>query len=68
MNLIKVEGHNSLRKDAQTGAVVNTDRESLMAARRRRDAILAEREKVKSLEDKVAQLESLLNKIIESSQ
>lgn len=57
-----------MRKDAQTGAVVNTDRESLMAARRRRDAILAEREKVKTLEDKVAKLESLLNKIIESSQ
>lgn len=65
MDLLKVEGHNSLRKDAQTGAVVNTDRESLIAARRRRDAILAEREKVKTLEDKVAKLESLIQQLIE---
>lgn len=65
MELHKVEGHASIQKDVNTGAVLNTDREALLAARRRREAILAERNKVKSLEEKIDILERALNELLE---
>jgi len=65
MELYKVEGHAGIQKDVNTGAVLNTDREALLAARRRREAIIAERSKVKSLEEKVETLERLLNELLE---
>lgn len=64
MDLIQVEGNPALRKDAQTGAVINNDREALLAARRLKDQRLAEINKVNELEDKVAKMELLLKQLL----
>jgi hypothetical protein len=67
-NLQKIEGYSSLRKDAQTSAVVNTDREALLMARKRRDQVLAEKQQITTLEDKVAELEKLVRQLLEGKQ
>lgn len=65
MDLLHVEGMPALRKDAQSGAVINTDREALLAARRLKEARLAEQDKVKNLEEKVDRLTALLEQLLE---
>lgn len=62
--LIKVEGMPGLCREAQSGGVINTDREALLAARRLKEQKLAEREKLENLEAKVERLEALLNKLL----
>ncbi|AND75045.1 hypothetical protein pf16_122 [Pseudomonas phage pf16] len=64
MDLLLVEGNPGLRKDAQTGAVINNDREALLAARRLKEQRLAEINKVNELEDKVAKMELLLKQLL----
>lgn len=64
-DLLRVEGLPALRKDARSGAVINTDREALLEARRIRDQKLKEREHITKLEEKVDRLEALLNKLLE---
>lgn len=65
MQLLQIEGNPSLSKDAQTGGVINTDREALMAARRLKDERLAEINKVKNLESKVDELTELVKRLLE---
>lgn len=64
MDLLHVEGVPSLRKDAQTGGVINNDREALLAARRLKEARLAEIDKVKNLESKVDELTDLVKRLL----
>lgn len=64
MDLINIEGIPSLCKDAQTGGVINNDREALLAARRLKEARLAEIDKVKNLESKVDELTELVKRLI----
>lgn len=64
MSYVKVKGHNGMAKDLQTGAVVNTDRAALLAARKRKKEILEEKNKIKTMEDRIEFLESKLNQIL----
>lgn len=64
MELVKVEGAPGLRRDTQSGAIINTDRDALLAARSVKARKLAEQETIKTLEDKVERLEALLNKLL----
>lgn len=64
MDLLHVEGIPSLRKDAQTGGVINNDREALLAARRLKESRLAEIGKVKDLESRVDELTELVNRLL----
>lgn len=64
MGLIPIEGHDGLGKDPLSGAIVNTDREALIAARKRKAAILEDKEKLSTLETRVAHLEKLLEKVL----
>lgn len=59
-NLVKVEGHGSLRKDAQTSAVVNIDKEALIAAKKRKKAILDEKDRIVNLEARIQKLEKII--------
>ena len=63
-NLLRVDGHDKLSKDAQTGGVVNTDVDGLNAARAAKRKLLESRNKIESLEDRVKKLESLIEQII----
>lgn len=65
MSLLHVEGLPDLRKDAQTGGVLNTDREALLAARQLKQQKLDEKAHIDNLEKKVDRLETLLNQLLE---
>jgi len=64
-NLLHVEGIPGLRKDAQSGGVLNTDREALLAARQLKEQKLGEKAHIDNLEKKVDRLEALLNQLLE---
>lgn len=64
-NLLHVEGIPGLRKDAQSGGVLNTDRDALLMARQLQERKLNEKAHLDNLEKKVERLEGLLNQFLE---
>jgi hypothetical protein len=64
-DLLHVEGIPGLRKDAQSGGVLNTDRDALLAARELQARKLNEKAHIDNLEKKVERLEGLLNQLLE---
>lgn len=67
-NLIKVHGHKGLSRDAETGGIVNTDRDALLSARRRRKEVLEEKNRISKLEGEVERLTALVEKLLENSE
>lgn len=77
-DLVKIDGHNSLRKDTSTGAVVNVDKsayESHMLAKRLAKNQLIERQiskqtienmqdEINTLKTDLSQIKSLLTKLV----
>lgn len=65
MSYIKVEGHSSLVRDIDTGAILNINKDEINAARKRK---LERRQKEKEFEDlknEVGDIKNMLTKIIE---
>lgn len=65
MELAKVDGHSSLSRDLRTQGIVNTDRAAMLAARKRKEQALREQGRVSELEEKIARLESLVERLLE---
>lgn len=61
----KVEGHSSLIRDNQTGAILNTNRSEIARARKRKEAKKRETEKLNSLSNEVTTLKSEISEIKE---
>jgi hypothetical protein len=61
----KVEGHSSLIRDKQTGAILNTNRSEIARARKRKEAKKRETEKLNSLSNEVTTLKSEISEIKE---
>ena len=65
MILKKVRGHDGFAKDDRTGAVININKDEIIAAKKRK---LLRREKEQDFEDlknEVGDIKNMLNKIIE---
>ena len=65
MPYIKVEGHNGIVKDTDTGMILNINKQEISAARKRK---LERREKEKefeNLKNEVSDIKSMLTKVIE---
>ena len=65
MSYVKVEGHSSLVRDIDTGAILNINKDEINAARKRK---LERRQKEKEFEDlknEVSDIKIMLTKIIE---
>mgnify|MGYP001158086502 CR=1 FL=1 len=65
MSYIKVEGHNGIVKDTETGMILNINKQEISAARKRK---LERREKEKefeNLKNEVSDIKIMLTKIIE---
>ena len=65
MSYIKVEGHNGIVKDTDTGMILNINKQEISAARKRK---LERREKEKefeNLKNEVGDIKNMLTKIIE---
>lgn len=63
-DLLKVKGHDKLSKDAQSGAVINIDRDGLLSARAAKRRLLESRTQITELEQRIEDLETLFAKLI----
>lgn len=66
--LVKVQGHDKLSKDAQSGGVINNDLDGLKAAKAAKQKILESQNKIDSLEQRINQLEELFKRALEERQ
>jgi hypothetical protein len=64
MQTAKVQGHEGLRKDLHTKAIINDDEGAFQKAKAAKERRLQEINRVDSLEEKVAKLEALIAKLI----
>lgn len=59
-----VKGYSNLIKDMRTGAVINTDTAAVEAALARRAAKEAESQRIDELENRMARIEHLLERLV----
>ena len=64
METIKVAGHDGLRKDLNSNAIVNTDGTAFARAKEQKRLRLLELKRVDDLENKLEQLEELIKTLI----
>lgn len=64
MNRTRVEGHTNLVKDLSNGAVINTDKVAYEIAMRRRRETDETKNRIAKLEDKLNNIEQLLERLI----
>lgn len=60
MKLVKVEGHGSLVKDLESGAVLNSSAEEFANFKSKRNKEKMYQKKIETLEQRIARLEELL--------
>ncbi len=65
METVKVAGHDGLRKDLNSNAIVNADTTAFARAKEQKRLRLLELKRVDDLENKLEQLETLLKKLLE---
>tara|TARA_B100001996_G_C18592375_1_gene566576 strand:+ start:942 stop:1145 length:204 start_codon:yes stop_codon:yes gene_type:complete len=65
MNYKQVEGSNSLYRNMDNQAIVNTDKSGYIAYMNEKQRKLREIDRIDKLEDDVGEIKSLLNKIID---
>lgn len=63
MNKAKVEGHENLYRDLNTGAIVNQNKEEYQAYIANRKKLLSDKERIDGLETKVDNLTDDINDI-----
>ena len=61
---VPVEGSPGLVRDKATGAIINTDKSGLQAAKARKIAQKQDRERLNKLEDDVSDIKRLLEKLV----
>ena len=67
MMKLKVEGNPNLVKDMRTGAIINIDRNSVKDAKLLKSKMAKKEEEIETLKNDVAEIKSILNKLIENS-
>ena len=65
MKHLKVEGHNNLLRDSETGAIINNDSSSYQAYMRQKQVKLSERNEIEKLKSEVGEIKDMLKVIIE---
>ena len=65
MSYIKIEGHEGYVKDEQSGAVLNTNKEEIEAAKKRKADRLNRDKELSDLKDEVSDIKEMLTKIVE---
>jgi hypothetical protein len=66
MDYIKVEGHDGLVRDQNTGAIINVDH-SAMESRRKTKHINSALEDINMLKDEVSEIKALLRELIKNA-
>jgi hypothetical protein len=65
MNHVKVEGHEGYVRDEQSGAILNTNKEEIEAAKKRKADRLSRDKELSDLKDEVSDIKKMLTKIVE---
>ena len=65
MSYIKVEGHNGIVKDTDTGMILNINKQEISAARKRKMERREKEKEFKDLKNEVGDIKNMLTKIIE---
>ncbi len=65
MNYVKVEGHKGYIRDKSSGAILNTNKEEIEAARKRKAERLSKDRELSDLKDEVSDIKKMLTKIVE---
>ena len=65
MSYIKVEGHNGIVKDTDTGMILNINKQEISAARKRQMERREKEKEFKDLKNEVSDIKNMLGKIIE---
>ena len=66
MDYIKVEGHDGLVRDQNTGAIINVDH-SAMESRRKTKHINSALEDINMLKDEISEIKSLLRELVKNA-
>ena len=66
MGYIKVEGHDGLVRDQNTGAIINRD-DSAIAARRKSKQISSALDDINMLKNELSEIKSLLREVIKNA-
>ena len=66
MDYIKVEGHDGLVRDQNTGAIINLD-DSAITARRKSKQLSSALDDINTLKNEVSELKSILRGIIKNA-
>jgi len=65
MNYVKVEGHKGYIRDKSSGAILNTNKEEIEAAKKRKAERLSKDRELSDLKDEVGDIKKMLTKIVE---
>ena len=65
MNYVKVEGHKDFVRDKRSGAIINTNKEEIEAAKKRKAERLNKDKELNDLKDEVSDIKKMLTQIVE---
>ena len=65
MNYVKIEGHNCYVRDKKSGAVLNTNKSEIEAAKKRKQQRATKEQELDNLKNEVSDIKIMLTKIIE---
>jgi|TARA_B100000085_G_scaffold118733_1_gene108183 hypothetical protein len=66
MSYIKVEGHDGLVRDQNTGAIINRD-DSAIAARRKSQQLGSALDDINMLKNEISEIKSLLRELVKNA-
>lgn len=62
--MIKVKGHPDLYRDSTSNGIYNSDRDSLLIAKRRKKEILDEKQRIDNIENEVKEIKDTMKEIL----
>ena len=65
MSYVKIEGHRGFVRDKKSGAIINTNKEEIEAAKKRKADRLNKDKELSDLKDEVSDIKKMLTKIVE---
>ena len=65
MNYVKIEGHNGYVRDKKSGAVLNTNKSEIEAAKKRKQQRATKEQELNNLKNEVSDIKIMLTKLIE---
>lgn len=61
----RVEGHNTLIRDEETTAIINTDINAYYYAKQRKEKFLSQTREINTLKQEVTEIKELLHRVVE---